>query len=104
MRSIIRIRILIRKLIGIYTPDGRYYFIYSPFPEGRRLCYAISKYPDRDFEYGGVLHDNSGYGYNGDQTKYYPAGNNHGSIVCIKGQYFIFGHRHTNATPYSRQG
>lgn len=45
-----------------------------------------------------------GYGYNGDQTKYYPAGNNHGSIVCIKGQYFIFGHRHTNAAPYSRQG
>jgi hypothetical protein len=30
--------------------------------------------------------------------------NNHGSIVNIKGEWYIFYHRHTNGTNYSRQG
>lgn len=28
----------------------------------------------------------------------------HGGIVCINGQYYIFDHRHTNHSSYSRQG
>lgn len=31
-------------------------------------------------------------------------GNNHGSIVEIENQWYIFYHRHTNGTNYSRQG
>ena len=30
-------------------------------------------------------------------------GNNHGSIVEINGQWYIFYHRHTNGTNFSRQ-
>ena len=31
-------------------------------------------------------------------------GNNHGSIENINGEWYIFYHRQTNATSYSRQG
>jgi hypothetical protein len=34
----------------------------------------------------------------------YYGGNNHGSIVEIKGEWYIFYHRHTNGTSFSRQG
>jgi len=34
----------------------------------------------------------------------YFAGNNHGGIVDVKGQWYIFYHRHTNGTNFSRQG
>ena len=34
----------------------------------------------------------------------YYGGNNHGSIVEIQGQWYIFYHRHTNGTNFSRQG
>ena len=34
----------------------------------------------------------------------YYAGNNHGGIEKINGEWYIFYHRHTNATGYSRQG
>lgn len=33
----------------------------------------------------------------------YPAGNNHGSICCINGQWYIFYHRMTNGTIMSRR-
>ena len=32
-----------------------------------------------------------------------PGGNNHGGLVFANGQYYIFYHRHTNGTSYSRQ-
>ncbi|CUH97037.1 Xylosidase/arabinosidase [Propionispora sp. 2/2-37] len=87
----------IRKINGIY------YFVYSPYLMG--LCYATSKYPDRDFVYRGVIHSNSDLGINGHNLKNpaYPLGNNHGSIVCINGQYYIFNHRMTNNNQFSRQ-
>ena len=31
-------------------------------------------------------------------------GNNHGSVASINGEYYIFGHRQTNYTEFSRQG
>jgi hypothetical protein len=34
----------------------------------------------------------------------YYGGNNHGGIVEIKGKWFVFYHRHTNGTSFSRQG
>ncbi|MFW2504155.1 family 43 glycosylhydrolase [Clostridium diolis] len=88
----------IRKINGIY------YFVYSSFIGG--LCYATSKYPDRDFIYGGMIHSNFDFRLNGHNlmNPAYPVGNNHGGIVCIKGQYYIFNHRMTNKTLYSRQG
>ncbi len=70
-----------------------YYLIYSP-KTGSRLVYATSKSPTGPFTYGGVIVDNG---------VDYPGGNNHGSICCIKGQWFIFYHRMTNGTIMSRR-
>lgn len=71
-----------------------YYLIYSP-QRGSCLDYATSKSPTGPFEYRGTIVDN---GID------YPGGNNHGSIVCINGQWYIFYHRMTNGTIMSRRG
>ena len=86
--------------------NGNYYLIYSSIL-GHELCYAVSRHPDRDFVYGGVIvSNNDSYidSYKpGDKTMYY-GGNNHGSIVEIENRWYIFYHRHTNGTSYCRQG
>lgn len=82
-----------------------YYYIYSS-QVNHELCYATSKYPDRDFTYRGVIISNGDVGYEGRKLSERLAmtGNDHGSLVCVKGQWYIFYHRHTNKTCYSRQG
>jgi hypothetical protein len=82
---------------------GTYYFVYSSL-RGHELCYAVSRYPDREFRYRGVLHSNGDITLDGASGAKYYWGNNHGSIVEINGDYFIFGHRQTNAHEFSRQG
>lgn len=83
-----------------------YYLIYSSIVM-HELCYATSKYPDRDFEYKGVIISNNDMHIDSykpaDQPMYY-GGNNHGSIVQIKNDWYIFYHRHTNGSNFSRQG
>lgn len=83
-----------------------YYLIYSSVLM-HELCYATSKEPTRGFVYGGVLVSNCDLHID----TYKPAGqpmaygaNNHGSMVEINGEWYIFYHRHTNGTWYSRQG
>ena len=73
-----------------------YYFIYSS-SANHELCYATSKYPDREFRYGGVIISNGDIGIKGRKGKDRVAvtGNNHGSIECIHGEWYIFYHRHT---------
>ncbi len=73
--------------------NGRYYLIYSPC-KGSRLAYAISDSPRGPFEYKGYIIDN------GDD---YPGGNDHGSVACINGQWYVFYHRMTNNTIMSRR-
>lgn len=73
--------------------NGRYYFIYSP-REGHRLDYAIADKPWGPFTRMGTIVDN---GID------YPAGNNHGSLCEINGQWYIFYHRMTNNTIMSRR-
>lgn len=70
-----------------------YYFIYSP-RKGSRLAYATSKSPTGPFTYRGYIIDNG---------VDYPAGNNHGSIACVNGQWYVFYHRMTNASITSRR-
>lgn len=83
----------------------RYYFIYSSQFQ-HELCYATSKYPDRDFVYGGTIISNGDIGLNGRTSKnrLYITGNNHGSIEKINDEWFVFYHRHTHKSTYSRQG
>lgn len=73
--------------------NGIYYLIYSP-KIGSRLAYATSDKPTGPFTYRGYIIDNG---------KDYPGGNDHGSLVCIKGQWYIFYHRMTNGTVMSRR-
>lgn len=79
-----------------------YYLVYSS-GENNELCYATSKYPDRGFEYRGVIISNSDLGYKGNKKKKAPAGTIHGGIECIKGKWYVFYHRCTNNTDFSRQ-
>ncbi|MBD5129629.1 MAG: family 43 glycosylhydrolase [Ruminococcaceae bacterium] len=71
-----------------------YYMIYSP-KRGSRLAYAVSDKPTGPFTYKGYIVDN---GID------YPGGNDHGSIMQINGQWYIFYHRMTNGTIMSRRG
>lgn len=73
--------------------NGKYYLIYSP-GRGSRLAYAISDSPRGPFEYKGYIVDN-GVDYHG--------GNNHGSVMNIGGQWYVFYHRMTNNTIMSRR-
>lgn len=89
----------IRKIVDTY------YFIYSS-EVCHELCYATSQYPDRDFHYRGVIVSNGDIGYHGidEEHRLAVTGNDHGSIACVNGQWYIFYHRHTNKTCFSRQG
>ena len=81
-----------------------YYFVYSPF-NNHNLAYATSKYPDKDFTFGGNIISNGDVGFNGrlDKDRLNRTGNNHGGIIEIGGQWYIFYHRHTTKTELSRQ-
>lgn len=85
--------------------NGKYTFVYSSLAS-HELCYALGDAPMGPFTYGGVLHSNGDIGLNGrlgkDRLGY--SGNNHGSLVQLNGQWYIFGHRMTNYNSFSRQG
>ena len=90
---------------SIRKRGGTYYFVYSSvvFHE---LCYATSKDPTKGFVYGGVIVSNSDLHidtYKPAEKPMFYGANNHGSIVEINGQWYIFYHRHTNGTNFSRQ-
>ncbi|MGM9538052.1 MAG: family 43 glycosylhydrolase [Candidatus Onthomonas sp.] len=70
-----------------------YYLIYSP-KRGSRLAYATADRATGPYTYRGYIVDNG---------VDYPGGNNHGSIACINGQWYIFYHRMTNGTIMSRR-
>ena len=83
-----------------------YYFVYSSLLS-HELCYATSKYPDRDFQYGGTLVSIGDVGINGvtDPNKALNyLGNTHGGMVEVNGQWYIFYHRQTNQQKCCRQG
>ncbi len=83
-----------------------YYFVYSSvvFHE---LCYATSQHPTKGFRYRGVIVSNADVGidsYKPAAKPMYYGGNNHGGLVQIGGEWYIFYHRHTNGMNFSRQG
>lgn len=81
-----------------------YYFIYSSHA-GHELCYATSRYPDHGYEYRGVIISNGDIGYHGREAKdrLAPTSTNHGSLEKIGDSYYIFYHRQTHNTAFSRQ-
>jgi len=83
-----------------------YYLIYSSIVM-HELCYATSQHPTKGFTYGGVIVSNADLhidSYKPAEKPMYYGGNNHGSIVEIGDQWYIFYHRQTNGHHYSRQG
>jgi len=97
---------------------GKYVYIYSaryekPIPElgifedcNGFLSYKFSDSPFGPYRDGGnisfnggeILRDSEGVG-----TMTYRWGNNHGSIMEVNGKWYVFYHRHTGTTEYSRQ-
>ncbi len=83
---------------------GRYYFLFTDTHRhadrnggvGMATClgYAVSDHPMQGFEYKGVILDNLGC----DPGTW----NDHGSMVCFGGQWYIFYHRSTHGGVFSR--
>ncbi len=82
----------------------KYYFIYSSM-QNHELCYTVSDYPDRDFVFGGTIVSNGDVGFNGrsSEDRLNMTGTTHGSIEYINGQWYVFYHRLTHKSDYSRQ-
>jgi len=71
--------------------NGRYYMVYA---DGGKLVYATSDKPTGPFAYGGIIVQ---------QGNGAPGGNIHGGFAQINGQWFIFYHRMTHNTIFSRK-
>lgn len=80
-----------------------YYFVYSSL-QGNELCYGMSKTPEGPFAYKGVIVSNGDLGYQGNTLPVNYTGNNHGGLEQIGDKVYIFWHRHTHGTAFSRQG
>ena len=91
---------------SIRKVGNKYYFVYSSILM-HELCYATSDYPTKDFKYGGVIVSNSDMNIDSYKPAEKPmayGANNHGGMVNIGEDWYIFYHRHTNGTWFSRQG
>lgn len=84
---------------------GRYYFIYSS-AQGHELCWATTDAPDVPPTFGGVIVSNGDVGLHGiedEKDAIFYLGNNHGSLVQVGAKAYVFYHRHTEGTQFSRQ-
>ncbi len=84
--------------------DGIYYFVYSS-KNNHELCYATSTKPTEGFAYKGTLVSNADIFLHGedDLSGHNYIGNNHGGMLRLKDDFYIFYHRQTNRNSYSRQ-
>lgn len=84
--------------------NGHYYLIYSSVVL-HELCWAVSDAPDGPFAFGGVLVSNADL-HPGESLRQARNawGNNHGSVVKVGEQFYVFYHRHTNHGHFARQG
>ena len=78
--------------------NGKYYYLFCDTHRhgGRATClgYAVSDNPMTGFKYIGIIIDNFGC----DPETW----NNHGSMVCFNGRWYIVYHRSTHGSKYSR--
>lgn len=83
---------------SIRKRQGIYYLVYTdlgPAGKASRLSYATSQKPLGPFEKKGVLIDNFGC----DPETW----NNHGSIECFQGQWYVFYHRAYHGNRHNRR-
>ena len=76
---------------------GLYYYVYADIEHGKptSLGYSIGKSPLGPFEYKGVIIDN--------QYCDPESWNNHGSIECVHGKWYVFYHRCSRKTQQYRR-
>lgn len=81
-----------------------YYFVYSDI-QSNALCHAVSLWPDKEYRFGQqiIALGDTGYRGRGRNEALNFTGNIHGGMENIAGQWYIFYHRHTNRTQFSRQ-
>lgn len=99
---------------SIRKVDGKYVMVYCQKPDKdpengvihdnyrARLAYAYSDNPLGPWKYGGTIIDNGGELLNNGKMSYYD-GNVHGGIMEIQDQWYVFYHRMTNQSEFSRQ-
>lgn len=77
--------------------EGKYYLIYTDVSRGKATClsYAIADKPLGPYRKGGVIIDNQ---YCDPKTW-----NNHGSIACYRGQWYVFYHRSSRNSETNRR-
>ena len=77
--------------------NGTYYYVFADVERGKptALGYATSEHPLGPFQYRGIIIDNAGC----DPCTW----NNHGSIECFQGQWYIFYHRSSRGTEQNRK-
>lgn len=82
---------------SIRKRNGIYYFVYADISRGRPTClgYCTSAHPLGPYKKRGIIIDNTGC----DPVTW----NNHGCIAPIKEQWYVFYHRSTNKSFYSRR-
>lgn len=82
--------------ISIRKRNGIYYLVYSDISRGRPTClgYATSDKPLGPYKKGGIIIDNAGC----DPQSW----NDHGSIAKINGEWYVFYHRSTHNSYFSR--
>lgn len=81
---------------------GRYYLVYSS-QRSHDLCYAVSDRPDGGYVYGGILVSIGDVGLRDEADAANYLENTHGGMVELNGQWYVFYHRQTNRSRYSRQ-
>ena len=83
--------------ISIRKHNGLYYLVYTDISRGRATClgYATSEWPLGPYKKRGILIDNMGC----DPESW----NNHGSIEKINGRWYVFYHRSTRNSRFSRR-
>lgn len=82
---------------------GKYYYLVYSSGRNNELAYATSLFPDHGFEYRGVIVSNSDLGYQGNTVRRNNSSTIHGCIEEIDEEYYVFYHRCTNNTDFSRQ-
>jgi hypothetical protein len=86
--------------------NDMYFFIYSSI-NMHELCYATSTSPTDHFMYRGAIISNNDIGIDSYKRAGRPmnyGANNHGGIIRLESGDYVFYHRHTNGTNFSRQG
>ena len=80
-------------------------FKITPIENSNELCYATSQNYNGPYHFGGTIISNGDVGYHGrsGENRTNQTANDHGSLACIKGQWYIFHHRQTHSGTFSRQ-